>query len=85
MSSHHPMQSPALGWVSQVAQGLFQLNFENPHRQRFYSLSGQPAAVPNQPHHEHFFLASNWNFPSSPSLSISEKHLALFFLPSHFR
>lgn len=32
-----------------------------------------------QPHRKIFFLTCNWNFPSSPSLSISEKCLGLFF------
>lgn len=51
--------------MCQVAQGLFQLNSENLHKQRFYSVFRKPAAVPNQPPCK-IFLTSNWNFSCFP-------------------
>lgn len=51
--------------MSQVAQGLFQLNSENLHKQRFYSVFRKLAAVRNQPPCK-IFLTSNWNFSCFP-------------------
>lgn len=70
--------------MSQVAQGLFQLNFENLHRQRFYSVFRKSAAVPHQLQCK-FFLTSNWNFPACPSPGTSEKCLTFLFSAISFQ